>query len=273
MKTIFNTTILLTFFVSISFSQNKQDQSFVVSGKVINANTKEGISFAHVNLDDTYWGVICDSLGFFRIKINPDQKLKVRAMGFKPQIVSVQAPDTEPEIFQEIIMEKESFMLRQVNVYSFGTWNDFKEQFVKEKLPEEENIASSFDFGNLKLNLAEANTLRHGGFGLSFSPFGGKKKAKGMVVPTSIQLLHEQLLAEKYNRKIVAEITNENGKRLDILMKYINSRVRFSHQSSDIYITTKIKQLYKDFLNEDPDWNYNFTYTDTLGKIQNHLRP
>lgn len=263
----------MTFIVNISFAQDKEDQTFVVSGKVINSETKEGISFAHVSLDGTYWSVICDSLGFFRIRINPDQKLKVRAMGFKPQIVAVQTPSVEPEIFQEIKMEQESYMLRQVNVYSFGTWNDFKEQFVKEKLPEEEDIASSFDFGNLKLDLAEANTRRHGGFGLSFGAFGGKKKAKGMEVPTSIQVLHDQLLAEKYNRKIVAEITSEKGKRLDILMKYINSRVRFTYRTSDIYITTKIKQLYKDFLNEDPDSSYNFTYTDTLGKIQNHLRP
>lgn len=273
MKSILSTTILLFLLIGLAFSQNNQDESIVVSGKVINSETKEGVSFAHINLDDTYWGVICDSLGFFRIRMSTDQKLKVRAMGFKPQVISIQAKDTAPEIFQEIVLDQESYLLQQVDIYSFGSWNDFKEQFIKEKLPEEENVASTFDFGNLKLTQAEAKTMHHGGFGLSFGVGKGRKKFKGMKTLSPTEELHQNLLAQKYNRNIVAEITKENGKRLDILISYINARVLFSHQSSDLYIANKIKQLHKEFLNEDFDLNSQFTFADTLGKIQNHLRP
>ncbi|PXY00906.1 hypothetical protein DF185_13500 [Marinifilum breve] len=273
LKTTISTIFLLLLTIGNSFSQEHKDQTFVVSGKVINSETKEGISFAHVNLDDTYWGVICDSLGFFRIRVNPDQKLKVTSMGYKAQLVAVQTPSVENEIFQEIYMEKESYMLKEVQVHSFGTWNDFKEKFVKQQIEEEENIASTFDFGSLKLAESEAKTMRRGGFGLSMG-FGKKnKRAKGMKPRTPIEELHESLFAQKYNRKVVAEITKENGNRLEILMRYINSRASFSYQSSDMYIVRRIKELHKEFLQEDTDFQNNLSYTDTLGRIQNHLRP
>ncbi|WP_171594195.1 carboxypeptidase-like regulatory domain-containing protein [Marinifilum caeruleilacunae] len=273
MKTTISTIILLILLINTALSQNKQDQTFIVSGKVINSETKEGVSYAHVNLDDTYWGIICDSLGFFRIRVNPDQKLKVTAMGFKAQVVDIQTPSVENEIFQEVYMDKESFMLREVKVYSFGSWNEFKEQFVKSKAPEDPDASLAMSFGDFTKDEYTGRALRRQGAGVSFGFGNGKKKYKGMKVPTRLEEIHAGLLAEKYNRNIVADITKEHGKRLDILMKYINSRSSFTHQTSDLYIVRKIKQLHKEFLKENPDWDYNFSYADSLGKIQNHLRP
>jgi len=273
LKAAIITLILLVTFHSIGFSQDESDKSFIVSGKVINPETLEGISFANINLDDTYWGIICDSLGYFRLRINPEQKLKISAIGYKEQIVAVAEPSAENEVFQEIFLERETYMLREVDVYSLGSWNDFKEQFTKQEIPQEENIAESFDFGKLNLEQAKAKTLNHGGFGLSFGIFGsGKKRAKGKL-PNPLDDLHEQLLANKYNKQIVAEITHESGERLDLLMKFINSQTNFTYQTRDIYIVNRIEQLYNKFQQENPSWDYDFTYTDSLGNIPNHLRP
>lgn len=273
LKTTFTTIFLLFLFLSSSFSQNKQDLSFIVSGKVINNETKEGVSYAHVGLDDTYWGIICDSLGFFRIRVNPDQKLKVSAMGFKGQVVGVATPSVENEVFQEIFMEKESYMLQEVQVYSLGSWSDFKEQFVKGKAPDDPDASLAMSFGDFTSDEYTGRAIRRQGAGVSFGFGNGKKKFKGMKVPSRLEEIHAILLAEKYNRDIVADITKEHGSRLDLLMKYINSRSSFSHQTSDMYIVRKIKQLHKEFLQENPEWDDNFSYADSVGNIKNHLRP
>ncbi|WP_054716566.1 carboxypeptidase-like regulatory domain-containing protein [Marinifilum fragile] len=273
MKTTISTIFLLLLTISNSFSQDHKDQTFVVSGKVINSETKEGISFAHVNLDDTYWGVICDSLGFFRIRVNPDQKLKVTAMGFKAQLVDVQTPGVEKELFQEIIMDQESYMLQEVQVHSFGSWNDFKEQFVKAKVPADPDASLAINFGDFTMDEYAGRAMRRQGAGISLGFGNRKKKFKGMKIPTKLEEIHTTLLSEKFNRNLVAEITKENGNRLDILMKYINSRTSFSYQSSDMYIVRRIKELHKKFLQEDTDFQNNLSFTDTLGTIENHLRP
>ena len=279
LKTILLSLILSIFFVFGAFSQKgENDNSFIVSGKVINPETMEGVSFANVNLDRTYWGIICDSAGFFRLRVHPNQNLRISALGFKEQIVNITPPEVEEEIFQEIFMEKGSILLDEVSIYSLGTWSQFKEKFIKEDLPEEENIATTFDFGNLKLAQAEANSLNRQGFGFNLADgvgviksIGSKRRARmGVVTLTDWQL---RILQNKYNKEVIAELTHESGHRLEQLMEYINAKQNFTHQTSEMYIGVRIKQLYQDFLQEKPQFENNLSFTDSLGTIMNHLRP
>lgn len=57
------------------------------------------------------------------------------------------------------------------------------------------------------------------------------------------------------------------------LMQYINSKSDFTHQTSELYIGVRIKQLYRDFLQENPQLEENLSYTDSVGTIYNPLRP
>lgn len=279
MKTSLLTILLSLFFLFGAFSQEEQnDDTFIVSGKVINPESMEGISFANVNLQGTDWGIVCDSAGFFRLRIHHDQKLRISALGFKEQMVSIVPPKVEQEVFQEILMEKGSILLNEVSIYSLGTWSQFKENFIKTDLPEEENIATTFDFGNLKLAKAEANSLNREGFGFNLldgisaiRSIGKKRRArKGIVEMTDWQL---RILQQKYNKEIVAELTHESGFRLELLMEYINSNQNFTYQTSEMYIGVRVKQLYDDFLQEKPPFENNLSFTDSLGTIRNHLRP
>lgn len=273
MKTASFLTIVLLFFAFQGFSQeDESDDSFVLSGKIINAENNEGISFAHVGLGDSYWGVICDSLGFFHIRVYPEQKLKISALGFKEQVTDIVLPvNGEKEVFQEIYMDRESYLLQEVDVYSLGTWAEFSKKFVKMDTPKDKDASVAMNFGDFTMDEYKGRAMRRQGFGLSLG--FGKKKAKGINLPSELDLINEQLLNEKYNRQLVADLTNESGKRLDILMKYINAKTNFTAQTRDYYIVTKIKQLHKEFLQENPDWDLNFTFTDSVEHVPNHLRP
>ncbi|WP_461630550.1 carboxypeptidase-like regulatory domain-containing protein [Labilibaculum euxinus] len=280
MKTSLLTLFLTLFFAFGVFAQEEMnDDSFIVSGKVINAENLEGVSFANVNLQGTNWGIVCDSAGFFRLRIHPDQNLRISALGFKEQSVSITPPQAEEEeVFQEIFMEQGSILLNEVSIYSLGTWNQFKENFIKTDAPEEENIAASFDFGNLKLAQAEANALSRKGLGFNLldgisaiKSIGQKRRArKGIVEMTDWQL---RILQQKYNKEVIAELTHESGFRLDQLMEYINSKQNFTYQTSEMYIGVRIQQLYTDFLQEKPQFENDLSFTDSLGTIRNHLRP
>ena len=66
--------------------------------------------------------------------------------------------------------------------------------------------------------------------------------------------------------------TKESGKNLDLFMKYINLKSKFTHRTSDYYIMNKIKQLYKDFQQEDPEFKNSLNDSDEEETINNHLR-
>ncbi len=254
-----------------------QDSSFVVSGKVINPENLKGIAFAHVKIHDSYLGIICDSLGFFHLRVNRDQKLKITALGFQEQIVEVIPPTEADEVFQDIVMVRQSYLLEEVEVYSLGSWTEFKENFVKADVSVEENIATTFDFGNLNLAQKEASTLQRGGFGLNLmdgigllKSIGKKRRAKN-AKPTMANW-QLRILQSKFNKEIVAELTHESGKTLEILMEYINTYSNFTHNTSELYIGVKIKQLHKNFLQDRPQFEKSLSL-DSSGPVSNHLRP
>lgn len=281
------TNLLIIFFSLLSVAsviaqtenqEEVQDSSFVVSGKIINPETLKGISYAHVKIHDSYLGIICDSLGFFRLRINHDEKLKVTALGFKEQIVEVTPPTESDEVFQDIVMARESYLLQEVEVYSLGSWDEFKENFVKADDPIEEDITSTFDFGNLNLSLKESNSLKRGGFGVNLMDGVdllkkiNKRRRARKASPTMADW-QLRILQSKYNKDVVSELTHETGITLDILMEYINSNSNFTHNTSEMYIGVKIKQLYKNFLEERPEFERSLSLMDSLGRINNHLRP
>ncbi len=285
--TILKKSLLLIFFslllVTSSFAQTEsqeevQDSSFIVSGKIINPETLKGISFAHVKIHDSYLGIICDSLGFFRLRVNHGQKLKVTALGFQEQIVEITPPTEEDEVFQDILMVRQSYLLEEVDIYSLGSWKDFKENFVNTDVPVEENVASTFDFGNLNLAQKEASTLQRGGFGVNLMDgidFIKKirKKRRARNAKPSMADWQLRILQSKFNKKVVAELTHESGLTLEVLMEYINTYSNFTHNTSEMYIGVKVKQLHKRFLEERPQFEKNLTLLDSIGPINNHLRP
>lgn len=257
--------------------EETQDSSFVISGKVINPETMKGISFSHVKIQDTYLGIICDSLGFFRLRIQPKQKLHISALGFKDQIIEIIPPSEANKVFQDIFMIRESYLLEEVAVYSLGSWDEFKEKFIKTEVPKKENIASTFDYGNLNLALQESKSLSNGGFGIDLMDGVGLlksigKKRRARRAKPIISDWQNQILQSKYNKEIVAELTHESGNSLIVLMEYINSNSNFTHNSSELYIGNKIKQLYKNFLQERPQFEENYSLEDSVETINNHLR-
>ncbi len=261
-------------FVS-SAQESEIDSSFVLSGKIIDASTFEGIPFSHVKINETYWGVICDSLGFFRVNVKPNQELKVSALGFGERIVSITNEITDGSAFQEITLERVSYMLEEVDVYSLGTWEQFKHNFVKTELAKEEKVTQGWNFGNMKLYMKEAMALNRSGLGIGISinrKFKDRKQREHVAMLKSKEGQISEL-TRKFNKNLVKDITHETGKKLDALMVYISERENFTYQTRDFYIQRRIKTLHRNFVLEYVDSKYDYAMGDTLETLKNHLRP
>ncbi len=268
---------LSTLFPTISEAQNLEEEGdLILSGKIIDANTQNGIPFSHIKINDTYWGVISDSLGFFKVLIKPNQRLKVSALGYAEMLVPVTTKVTDGVAFQEIFLEKMSYMLDVVDIYSLGTWNQFKENFIKMDLPEEKNIAANFNYGNLKAIYGTKEVLIPGvasGFGIGIG-LNGKSKdqiSRERVAHLKSNEYKVTILKNKFNKQLVKDITKEKGSRLEAFMIYVAEKERFTYQTNDIYIQKRIKELYNTFLLEYVDSTY--TMEDTIENLRNHLRP
>jgi hypothetical protein len=265
----------------ISYAQNStDDESFILSGKVVDASTLEGIPFSHIKLDDTYWGVICDSLGFFKVTVKPNQNLKVSSLGFAEKIIPVTSEVTDGSAFQEVSLDRVSFMLEEVDIYSLGTWGQFKENFVKMELPNNENIAANFDYGNLRAIYGTKEVPIPGmlkgfgvGGGIGFNGKSREKKSRDHVAKLKSREYKVEILKSKFNKQLVEDITQEKGLRLEALMVYITEREHFTYQTRDTYIQQRIKAHYDTFVLEYVEGEYDYAMEDSTKTLKNHLRP
>ncbi|MDE5422974.1 carboxypeptidase-like regulatory domain-containing protein [Ancylomarina sp. DW003] len=278
MKSIYIFLIFISSFTLLPFvseaQESENDENFVLSGKVIDASTLEGIPYSHIKLDDTYWGVICDSLGFFKVTVKPNQSLRVSSLGFAEKIIPVTEEITDGTAFQELFLDRTSYMLEEVDIYSLGTWEQFKYNFAKKELPVEKDVVAGWNFGDLKLYMKEALALNRtgGGFGLSMS--SGRKYPNRNKILKNLKAKEANLdkLNLKFNKQIVHEITQLSGDKLEIFMLYIKKREHFSYQTSDIYIQQRIKKHYQEFILEYVEGEYEYALEDSTRTLRNHLR-
>ena len=276
MKSIYFTLIFLSSFVLFPIVSDAQtsdeEESFTLSGKVIDAATLEGIPFSHIKIDDTYWGVICDSLGFFKIAIKPNQNLKVSSLSYAEILVPITSEVTDGAAFQEISLDRMSYMLEEVDIYSLGTWEQFKENFVKMELPDDSNIAGGWDFGNMKQHMQAALAMDRTGAGISINRKFKDRKQREHVAKLKSREFKVDILKSKFNKQLVEDITREKGVRLEALMVYITEREYFTFQTRDMYIQQRIKACYDTFVLEYVEGEYEYALDDTTKTLRNHLR-
>lgn len=244
--------------------------NFVISGKIFDPHTQKGISYAHIIADQTRTGSICDSLGFFKIKVAPNQNLQITAIGFGQQKIPVPKNTTEGEVFLEIPLKRESYLLEEVMVYSLGTWEQFKYNFINSKTPKNnQNIAAGWQFPNMKKVNQTAIAMKRPGAGISvgISGFSRKDRSRLKVAELKKNRYYQNILNKKYNSQIVSNLTGESGKRLDILMVFINSRHTFTYQTKEYYICQRIKEYYKEFLETFPQTDIDYALADPLSNI------
>jgi len=252
-----NSRKLLLLIISITFlcvfSHNSYSQSnskILLAGKVLNSVSKEEIPFAHILLNNTRVGELADEFGVYRLMVNPGDSLHIKVIGFKDKVIAV--PNiTSEDMYKNIELEPKSYMLDEVCVYSLGTWEQFRQDFVHmkiEKTFEQKKVEEVKDMfvAAIKKELGERQ-LASGGVCISLGSTPAQRtKIRREKLAKSI--MKSRILARKFNREIVAKIIGENEeKRLDLFMAYVNTHSTFNENTSQLEITRTVKRLYTQF--------------------------
>ncbi|WP_421917944.1 carboxypeptidase-like regulatory domain-containing protein [Marinifilum sp.] len=283
MNTRYILLLLLPFILLSSncFAQSSMLESTIsISGLILSEKNKNGIENAIVTIKRTRRGVISDSSGVFHLQIQANDTLVISSMGYEikewpvPFIID---PNFPP--FFQIYLKNHAVLLKEVNVYALGTWEDFKNDFVKAKTPAKKNMGEAYRLNKSQLQKVKLKELERtppnvvqGLLSIGSGLFKTRRKDKP-VYSDKINSLHQQRLYEKFNRKIVSELTNETGKTLEIVYNYISRKGNFIYHDSEIEIQKRILKLYEEYKLDPEKANSNVLDLDANHKIPNHLRP
>jgi hypothetical protein len=126
------------FFLLLSMV-NGQDRNLVqLSGRITNEQT-EPLSFAHVLIMNSYRGTITDRDGKFSLVVEVFDTVLFSTLGYKRRTMVI--PDTLPKpfIITDLVLEEDTILIAEVEVYPWRSYEEFKEALLNLKLPDDDN--------------------------------------------------------------------------------------------------------------------------------------
>lgn len=109
------------------------------------------LPYSHILVLNNYRGTISDRDGKFSFVTEVGDSIMFSTLGFKRTIITI--PDTleKPFLTLDLILDADTFMIAEVEVYPWKDYEEFKEAFINLELPDD-------DMDNARKNIALLKT-------------------------------------------------------------------------------------------------------------------
>ena len=133
--------LLILFILSVSYegleAQQRPDDAIQISG-IIRDEFKNPLPFSHIIVINAGKGTIADRRGRFSFIVYPNDTLVFSSLGYvrKQEIV----PDNLDAVHYslDIQLPRDTFEIKEVTVFPWATYEEFKEAFIALDLPEDD---------------------------------------------------------------------------------------------------------------------------------------
>ena len=258
--------ILFFFFKSSSATNVENDSIISISGQIVTPTGISSIPLAHLIIKGKRSGQVCDSLGIFHLQVKQSDTLIISALGFKTQEWAIPFifDTTLPKFFQ-IPLEKMAYLLKEVDIFAFGTWNEFKDDFIKLELKDDYVINTQITkelapFQTKKPNIVppqyralieKPHIIKHLKLlpAYLFTKLSRSEKRKRKIAGLIRNNLKLKKLSQNYNSEIVSANTGLKGDALEEFMAYCGPKLEITEITSQYNILEQIVNNYKEYLN------------------------
>ena len=130
-------TILLLIVLAVPalLAQNK---NLVQLTGMIRDEYLQPLPFAHIFVLNNFRGTITDNQGKFTLVTEVHDTIMFSSVGYKKQTVIIPDNLTEPFLNLDIVLETDTFMIAEAEIYPWKSYEEFKEAFLNLKLPDDD---------------------------------------------------------------------------------------------------------------------------------------
>ncbi len=246
--------ILILIFTQHAYSQQTPRKLYTVRAKLVDSRERRPILFAQIINKNMRWGVVSDTSGIFIISANLHDTLYVSAIGYFPALLEVADSLIRQIHIPEIPLVEQVYELNQVNVYSLGTYQQFKYKVLHNKAPD--NTIAQI---NERIQKEIAKIPKHPLQEQAAIPLGSPITAVYMMLSKEGKGIKKFEQAKenrktfvyaysKYNRDIVSHATGLTGTMLDQFMEFCHLQYEFIIYASEYDIHKKILEDYDLFI-------------------------
>lgn len=230
-------------------AQTDSTSSKVLKGIIVDDSIGIELPFAHLWNERTRMGAISNESGEFIIRAESQDTLVFSALGYKGD--SIVVLDSTLNDVLVIRLKSKKYELAEVVVRRWSSYAAFKHDFLNLELPGAEieplkaQIQMSATAAALEADYERAvkETMK-GGFGFRSSLGAGVNRDKERKAKLDNLKKREQIIAEKFNRVLVADLTKLEGDALTEFIASCNFSDDFLYESD---LHTIIEALYAKF--------------------------
>ncbi len=244
--------LLLLFFWGIFSFVNAQETDSLnkvhyFKGKIVSKDNKP-LAFAHIINVHRSYATVSNSHGNFTIPAVIGDSLRISTIGFHTMFY---AAENYTDKEQKITLEKREYNLPTVNIYELR-WQVFKSEFM-EQVSEDTEVAQKIStwMSNLvsveELKLIYQSTMAPG-FRINYK----SKKDKSKLRVRKMEKKY-QIIAPKFNDKLISNLTGLKGKDIYKFLRYCNFSEDFLIHASEYEIMEQILVFWKEYKDKGLD--------------------
>ena len=238
----------LLFISTLTYAQKKEG---VLKAKILDQDSHEVLSSAHVYNFSKASGGISNVDGEFMIRASVGDTIRISFVGYKTYWIRGLSKEMLEVKNLHFFLQRDFVELSEVVINQLGSYRSFKWNIINMDLPpsKEERLEESID----ALCKLEVNKVKYYGASLILD-----RKMVGVSSGFDITGLatifynieqarqedyQEQVLLKKFNKKVLEKVSGFTGAKLDSFMVYCNVYGNFNYLSSEFELMSEIYKL------------------------------
>ncbi len=235
-------------------SQDKPDESSLnLNGSIVDEETLEKLFLVHIYNESTRKTVVSDTGGNFTATVNRGDALVFSCIGYFYKVVHI-TDSMLSEGSATIKMASRKYEVPEARVIGLGTYEQFKQKVLSLKLPKTQTDVLRESLQKICREVAQEVEYNRK---MDQLTQGGNLLSVPILTPEEIEMLKlkvilekekiQKVIAEKYNRNIVGELTGLKHDELTEFMVFCNFSEEFLLESNQYDILIKVLEKLEEF--------------------------
>lgn len=243
--------ILFIFLILFAIKSFSQDSTiFVVTGKVIDAETLQPIPMVFLLNTAKFHGDNTDTSGVYRILMMKSDSIRISCIGYhteywRPNFKDLKNDETKINI--PIYLRPQTYPLGKVDIYK-TRWDAFVYEIANTEIEEDETQQRLIKWINRIVENEDLSSINvKSGIQIPLPLYTSREKQlKKIKQQKRIDELNKKA-EEKFNRTLVSSITKLEGDELDNFMKYCSFERDFILQTSEYELIVIIQDIFEEY--------------------------
>lgn len=223
--------------------ESLEDTTVYFKARVLDSLTRKPVAFAHIINTARRTATISDTLGYFYIRTSPGEQLQLTAIGFSASKLTIGYSILRSRIIHDILLQPIIYSIEAVRVNPLGSYQQFKQSFIRLDLPESEytihsSVLTEIEEGTDTLDMLIMPIMSP--VTALYNLLSKEGKSKRKLRKLLEQEEFERQIDFKYSPDIVSHITGYAGFELYEFMDYCSFRKEFLLNATYYEITQAI---------------------------------